>query len=219
MSDSNRSAKGLLMATMEPPSNIEEEFQDWYDFEHFPERQGCVGFETAQRFVCIDGFPRYLALYDLTSASVLHGPAYAEIAIGRYSPWTHRIMSKVWGQYRAEGVQVYPGAALMGGNGPCSRVVVWRFHAVAFNLEAKLIDGFSKLYDEHSGTAQVRLFRVSAPGPGDHVEADYVGIVELRSTVPDIDITLLGEVRRNIELVNIYASYTRKAPGSFPSKK
>ena len=219
MSDTGKSAKGLLMATMEPPSNIDEEFQDWYDFEHFPERQGCPGFETAHRFVCIDGFPRYLALYDLTNVSVLHGPAYAEIAISRYSPWTHRIMSKVWGQYRAEGVQVYPGTALLEGNGPCSRLVVWRFHAVASQLEAKLIDGFSKLYSGHAGTAQVRLFRVSAPEPGDFVENDYIGIVELRSTVPDIDITLLGEVQRNIQLVNVYASYTRKAIGAFPSKK
>ena len=38
---------GLLLATMEPPAGLEEEFQDWYDSEHFPERQGCPGFLTA----------------------------------------------------------------------------------------------------------------------------------------------------------------------------
>ena len=215
----DHSPKGLLMATMEPPSNIEEEFQDWYDFEHFPERQDCEGFETAKRLVCIDGFPRYLALYDLTSVDVLQGPAYSKIAITRYSPWTHRIMSKVWGQYRAEGIQIYPGPALIGQKGPSSRVVVWRFKDIERNQEAGLIAGFSKLYDGNSSTVQVRLFRVSSPVPGDYANADYVGIVELQYPVADVDMELLGKSLKNIDSVNVYVSYSRKALGAFPSKK
>ena len=38
---------GLLLAMMEPPPAMEEEFQDWYDTEHFPERADCEGFLTA----------------------------------------------------------------------------------------------------------------------------------------------------------------------------
>ena len=71
MNDVRSAGKGLLLAMMEPPANIEEEFQDWYDSEHFPERAACEGFETAHRFVCIDGFPRYLAVYDLGNVDVL----------------------------------------------------------------------------------------------------------------------------------------------------
>src|SRR3546814_3022829 len=52
--------KGFLMVTMEPPAAIEEEFNDWYDTEHVPERAAVDGFETAQRYVCVDGFPRYI---------------------------------------------------------------------------------------------------------------------------------------------------------------
>ena len=118
---------GLLFATMEPPANIEEEFQDWYDSEHFPERKGCPGFLTAQRFVCIDGWPRYLAMYDLEDVEVLRGEGYRRIAHAKYSAWTHRIMSKVWGQYRAEGVQVYPGDALHGKRGASSRTAAIAF--------------------------------------------------------------------------------------------
>src|SRR5438132_4218358 len=140
-------SKGLLLATMEPPAHIEEEFQDWYDSEHFPERRDCAGFETASRFVCVDGWPRFIALYDLTDVEVLRGPAYAAIAVGRYSAWTHRIMSKVWGQYRAEGVQVYPGSALLGQNGPCARLALWRFRRVADALQRSLVDGLKRLYD------------------------------------------------------------------------
>ena len=119
--------RGLLLAMMEPPPGIEEEFQDWYDTEHFPERATCEGFLTAARYVCIDGWPRYLALYDLVDTAVLRGPAYAKIAVERYSPWTHRIIARVWGQYRADAEQRFPGQALMGGNGAATRLVLWRF--------------------------------------------------------------------------------------------
>jgi hypothetical protein len=69
-------ARGLLLAMMEPPPAMEEEFQDWYDTEHFPERATCEGFLTALRFICIDGWPRYLALYDLADTNVLRIGSY-----------------------------------------------------------------------------------------------------------------------------------------------
>jgi hypothetical protein len=65
------------------------------DSEYFPERAECEGFLTAGRFVCIDGWPGCLALYDLADTDVLRGPAYARIVGERYSPWTHRIVSRV----------------------------------------------------------------------------------------------------------------------------
>lgn len=204
-------SKGLLMAAMEPPASVEEEFQDWYDSEHFPERQHCAGFETANRFVCIDGWPRYLALYDLTDVEVLRGPAYAAIAIGRYSAWTHRIMSRMWGQYRAEGVQTYPGNALLGQNGPFARLSVWRFRQVPHARQTLLIDGLRKLYDERPETAQLRLFRVPPADP-----ADYLAIVELRCPVPAPDVAALGDAARYVDLVNTYVPYIRQAPAAFP---
>jgi hypothetical protein len=214
MATTGKSSKGLLLATMEPPANIEEEFQDWYDSEHFPERLNCAGFETARRFVCVDGWPRYLALYDLTDVDVLHGPAYAAIAIDRYSSWTHRIMSRVWGQYRAEGVQVFPGDALLGQSGPCARLVLWRFRRVPAALEAQLGEGLRKLYGGRPDTAQVRLFRVRGPEP-----ADYLGLVELRGPVSAPDLVLLGSAAMHVDLVNTYVPYTRQAPGAFPTTK
>ena len=47
--------KGFLLVTMEPPAELEEEFNDWYDMEHIPGRGGIPGFESARRFVCISG--------------------------------------------------------------------------------------------------------------------------------------------------------------------
>jgi len=203
-------SKGLLLATMEPPANIEEEFQDWYDSEHFPERKSCAGFETAQRMVCVDGFPRYLALYDLTDVEVLRGPAYAAIAVGRYSAWTHRIMSKVWGQYRAEGVQVYPGTALHGAAGAASRLVLWRFKGIAAGGEDALVGGLRALY-EGRGAVQLRVFRVAPAEAG-----DYLAMVELSAPATIGDLTPLGAAARHVDLVNTYMAYRRQAPGAFP---
>jgi hypothetical protein len=211
MASTAQSSKGLLLAAMEPPANIEEEFQDWYDSEHFPERENCAGFETARRFVCVDGWPRYLAVYDLTDVDVLHGPAYGAIAITRYSPWTHRIMSKVWGQYRAEGVQVFPGGSLLGQSGPFSRLVLWRFRRVPETLESQLAEGLRKIYGEGPETAQVRLFRVPGADP-----TDYLGLVELRGPAGVPDLALLGNAALHVDLVNTYVPYARQAPGAFP---
>lgn len=202
---------GLLLATMEPPANIEEEFQDWYDSEHFPERQGCPGFLTAQRFVCIDGWPRYLAMYDLEDVEVLRGEGYRKIAHERYSAWTHRIMSKVWGQYRAEGVQVYPCGGLYGKLGASSRLALWRFRGIALEHAPEMVSGLRKLYEERVETVQLRVFRVSSSDGG-----DYLAMAELSASAPLGDLSPLGAAARRVDLLNTYTTYTRQAPGAFP---
>lgn len=205
-------AIGLLLATMEPPADIEEEFQDWYDSEHFPERQNCPGFLTANRFVCIDGWPRYLAMYDLEDVEVLRGEGYRRIAHAKYSAWTHRIMSKVWGQYRAEGVQVYPGTALHGKAGAAARLVLWRFRGV--RAEGELIEGLRKLYEDRVETVQLRVFRVAPVESG-----DYLAMAELGVPAPVGDLAALGTAAKHVDLVNTYTPYTRQAPGAFPKAK
>ncbi len=202
---------GLLLATMEPPANIEEEFQDWYDSEHFPERQGCPGFLTAHRFVCVDGWPRYLAMYDLEDVEVLRGDGYRKIAHAKYSAWTHRIMSKVWGQYRAEGVQVYPGGGLHGRAGPASRLVLWRFRNVPAGGETGLVTGLRALYEARVETVQLRVFRIAPAESG-----DYLAMAELGAPLALPDLAPLGTLAKHVDLVNTYMVYTRQAPGAFP---
>jgi len=201
-------AVGLLFATMEPPANIEEEFQDWYDTEHFPERESCPGFLTANRFVCVDGWPRYLAMYDLEDVEVLRGEGYHKIAHARYSAWTHRIIAKVTGQYRAEGVQVYPGDGLHGKAGPSSRTMVLRFRAV--RDEAGLVHGLREAFEGRPQTTQLRVFKVAPADTG-----DYLAMAELRASV-EVDVGALGEAGKHVDMINTYVVYARKAPGAFP---
>ena len=201
---------GLLFATMEPPADIEEEFQDWYDTEHFPERQSCPGFLTANRFVCIDGWPRYSAMYDLEDVEVLRGEGYHKIAHAKYSAWTHRIMAKVTGQYRAEGVQIYPGDALHGTAGRSSRTIIIRLRGVPD--EAGVVAGLRKAFEGRPQTAQLRVFRV-APADG----GDYLAMAELRAPVA-VDVAALGEAGKHLDMINTYVVYSRQAAGAFPGK-
>ena len=119
------SGKGFLMAMMEPVATFEEEFQDWYDNEHVPERMAIPGFETGQRFVCLAGFPKYAAFYDLSSLDVLRSPEYSRVVGAGLSPLTLRVRAKTVGRYRFTGTQIYPGAANLGASKPRGR---WQNH-------------------------------------------------------------------------------------------
>ena len=203
--------KGLLLAMMEPPPAMEEEFQDWYDTEHFPERATCEGFLTAHRFICIDGWPKYLALYDLADTDVLRGPGYARIAGERYSPWTHRIVSRVWGQYRADAAQVDPGTALFGDSGAASRVLIWRFRHVPATAETAIAAGLRTLYADRPHVAQARLFRAAQPDG-----TDFIAIVELHVPQEPGSAEAFGDAMQYVDLVNQYVPYTRRLAGAFP---
>jgi hypothetical protein len=205
--------RGLLLAMMEPPPAMEEEFQDWYDTEHYPERAAVKGFLTAHRFICLDGWPRYLALYDLQDVQVLHGPDYAKIAGEKYSPWTHRVISRVWGQYRAEGVQLYPGLALFGDQGASTRMLLCRFRQVMGDHAATIERGLRSQFEARPEIAQVRLYMAKQPDG-----ADYVGIVESRDTNIALDAAAFGPTARYLDLVNVYVPYTRRMAGAFPKQ-
>jgi hypothetical protein len=205
---------GLLLATMEPPAGMEEEFQDWYDTEHFPERRDCEGFLTAGRWVCLDGWPRYLALYDLSDAGVLTGPAYSRIAVDRYSPWTHRIMAKMWGQYRMAGEQIYPGAAKLGDRGASARLLLMRFRDAPAHAGDDIVEGLRATLGGEAQAAQFRVFRESRGAV-----CDFAAIVEARGRIAPPPAMAFGSAATHLDLVNTYAPYSRRAAGAFPGAR
>jgi hypothetical protein len=121
---SNSPRKGLLLVTMEPPAGLEEEFNDWYDHEHLPQRMRMPGFETGARFVCLEGWPRWLALYDLTSLAALSTPEYLSVSLANATPWSRRIAARTVGRSRVEAEQIAPGGAILSPLDGLSRVVV-----------------------------------------------------------------------------------------------
>jgi hypothetical protein len=88
------------MVSMEAPASLEEEFNDWYDTEHFPQRRALAGFESAARWVCIDGWPRWLALYELESLDALKSTAYRDVSGAHSTPWSRRILPRTVGRTR-----------------------------------------------------------------------------------------------------------------------
>jgi hypothetical protein len=100
---------GLLMALMEPEAGTQDEFDDWYDLEHIPHMSGVAGILTAERFVAVEGWPRYAALYDLDSVGVLTSAAYRAVTGRSFSPWSRRILQRVRGWRRLTFEQREPG--------------------------------------------------------------------------------------------------------------
>lgn len=205
---------GLMMGMMEPAPEMEGEFHDWYDLEHLPSRAAVPGFLTAHRFVCIEGWPRYVAMYDLESLDVLSSPAYQAITGKNTSPWSRRVVGMAHGYFRTLGVQIYPGKALLGDQGPSARVLVLRFNSPADATIPDILEGLKALFEGRPETAQLRLFRSEFGG------LYYIGMVELRRPIriSEIDITKFGRAGKCLDLINVYLPYFRKGatpPGSY----
>jgi hypothetical protein len=105
-------AKGLLIAAMDFSNVAEDEFNDWYDLEHVPERQRVPGFLTLQRWIGADNARQSVATYDLDNLAVLQSPAYRAIGGENLSPWSKRVTAKCSRLLpRFEGEQILPGDA------------------------------------------------------------------------------------------------------------
>lgn len=93
-------SNALLLVLLEPPAQLEEEFNDWYDFEHFPQRIRVPGFVQGERWVAISGWPRYLARYRLNNRAVLDSAQYLAISGPNNSPWSQRVLPRTIGRQR-----------------------------------------------------------------------------------------------------------------------
>jgi heme-degrading monooxygenase HmoA len=105
-------AKGILIAAMNIANAAEDEFHDWYDTEHLPERVACPGFLACHRWIGADDRKISVATYDLDSAGVLKSPGYLAIGGVNLSPWSKRVTSRVERLMRFEGDQTLPGDQL-----------------------------------------------------------------------------------------------------------
>src|SRR6201981_2756505 len=110
-------AHGILIAAMDFSNVAEDEFNDWYDTEHIPERQRVPGFLVCQRWIGAEHPKQSVATYDLESVSVLQGPGYRAIGGENLSPWSKRVTSRVQRLMRFEGDQILPGDTVAPDNG------------------------------------------------------------------------------------------------------
>jgi hypothetical protein len=189
---------GFLLVLMQPPANIEEEFNAWYDTEHLPERLAVPGVLTAIRFgSATAAMPAYLAMYDLQTEQVLDSEAYIRVAGENSSPWTKRVTGRT-NVYRSVGKQIYPGDAITMRS---ARVTIVRFRGLDAGAADSVVGSLRSAFEGRASTQQLRVFAYHVGG-----KVDFIGFVS--STVPDdtaIDPALFGEHAKAIDLVNTYA--------------
>jgi hypothetical protein len=168
--------QGLLMAIMEPDPLHDEEFNAWYDLEHIPQILSIPGVVKATRWVCVAGWPRYLAAYDLEHIDVLKSDAYRQATGANFTPWTRRMLGRVRGWRRLA----------LGGLGASSGSV--DDATDAFDL--LFVDGaegakqLAETVGSEPGVIQARAFEV----PDEHFGVAIVeagGLAELPGSLPD----------------------------------
>jgi hypothetical protein len=157
--------RGLLVAAFDFSTAHADEFHDWYDLEHIPERRAVPGFGACERWICDEQPALSVATYDLDSVEVLRSKAYAAIAYGNLSAWSKRVTAMCKRLLRFEGTQIAPGDA----------AAPQRAGALllnAMNVAPEAEDEFNAWYDEEHvpalagvpGTLAARRYRSSEAG-------------------------------------------------------
>jgi hypothetical protein len=207
-------ALGLLAAMMEPPVELEEEFNDWYDTEHIPQRVPIDGFLTLQRFVCTEGAPRYLAIYDLRSLGVLQEPGYAAISGPNTSPWSLRLGPRLRNFQRLGCEQLTPGAARLDGAGRAEGLALWHWRGLTSTDEAALPEALRAAGADLKGQLQQRCFRATSM-VGAETVVDHLALVEFDRAIDSAATaaadTALAPWRARLQRANLYHRYERKA--------
>jgi hypothetical protein len=143
-------ANGLLIAGFNFRNVAQDEFNDWYDTEHVPERSRVPGFLNCQRWIGADEAHVSIATYDLAALSVLQSPAYKAIAYENLSPWSKRVVGRCERLLRYEGTQTLPGDAVSPGD---AKALLLNAMNVAPEHEAE----FNRWYDEEHIPALARV--------------------------------------------------------------
>ena len=68
-----------------------DEFYEWHNREHMPERVGIPGFRRGRRYIALDGRPEYFNLYEAESPEVLAGQDYLN-RLNSPTDWTKRVV-------------------------------------------------------------------------------------------------------------------------------
>jgi len=84
-------AKGILLVAFDYTNAHADEFHDWYDLEHIPERQRVPGFGTCERWISTANPKQAVASYELDSLDVLNSAPYRAIAYDNLSVWSKRM--------------------------------------------------------------------------------------------------------------------------------
>jgi hypothetical protein len=100
---------GLLLAAFDYSTAPEDEFNDWYDLEHIPERERVPGFLACERWLGAMNPKLSVATYDLETPEVLQSAPYRAISHENLSARSKRVTGMCKRLLRFEGEQLLPG--------------------------------------------------------------------------------------------------------------
>jgi hypothetical protein len=90
-SESSGTGRAVLVVTIEIDPVDDEEFNRWYDQEHFADRLGQDGFISGRRFRLHGDPSKFLVLYQLDEAASATKPEYMQ---NEPSDWSKDVMSR-----------------------------------------------------------------------------------------------------------------------------
>jgi hypothetical protein len=100
---------GLLVAGFNYSNVSADEFHDWLDTEHIPERVRTPGFMQIHRWLGAADPKISIVTYELESYEVLHSAKYLAISQANMSPWSRRVSGRCQRICRFEAMQTRPG--------------------------------------------------------------------------------------------------------------
>ncbi|NIE60128.1 MULTISPECIES: hypothetical protein [unclassified Burkholderia] len=218
MHDAPTQPRAMLMVMMEPPSDLEDEFNDWYDTEHFPQRRSLPGCIAASRWVCVHGWPRWMALYDLVSVDVLRSDAYRSMSGRQSTPWTRRILSRTVGRRRVVATTLAESTAIQHAGWETSRLVVMGIPVETHSDALNLADGLQRQLASSNEVLQLRGFfesRVQPTHDGPYRSAVPEGIAWFISALAApvehalLDATRESTAGHSLMVFNVYMPYLR----------
>ena len=89
-----KKGNGIFLVYTDIDPKYDEEFNAWYNTEHLGDLLSLPGFLDAARYVAEKGGPKYLAVYELTSADALKTAEFQKWRANP-SPWSRHISPTV----------------------------------------------------------------------------------------------------------------------------
>src|SRR5215471_9172885 len=83
--------KGVIAIWQDLVPEFKDEYREWHNRQHIPERLGIPGFRRARRFIVVEGGPEFYTLYETDRVEDVGGKAYLD-RLNAPTEWTRKIM-------------------------------------------------------------------------------------------------------------------------------
>jgi hypothetical protein len=83
--------KGVIAIWQDLVPEFKQEYREWHNRQHVPERLGIPGFRRGRRFVAVEGGPEFYTLYEADKPEDVSGKAYLD-RLNAPTEWTRKMM-------------------------------------------------------------------------------------------------------------------------------